>query len=76
MSDKIENKIIRWRLYPSFFKFFGIAILCMVLSFLCAYFIPNLWCLIGIFPICGIGGYFMRNIFPQLMEDVYYEMTR
>lgn len=68
-------KWIRWWLYPSFFKFFGIAILCMVLSFLCAYFIPNLWCLIGIFPICGIGGYFMRKILPQILKDLGNEMS-
>jgi MFS family permease len=75
MSDKIGNKIIRWWLYPSFFKFFGIAILCMVLSFLCAYFIPNLWCLIGVFTVCGIGGYFMRKMLPQLLRDLGNEMS-
>lgn len=70
----MENKWIRWWRYASFWKMFGATTGSVILSLLCALFIPEPWCLIpiGIFVITG--GLLIRKFLPEVLEDLSKEM--
>lgn len=69
-----ERKLIKWWNYASFWKFFGIAIIAMICSILSAVIVRNEWCLVGVFLSCGICGYFMRKLYPDMLMDLQKEM--
>jgi hypothetical protein len=71
-----DYNIICWWKYPSIWALFGIIVLVMTISFLCAYFISNMWCLLPIGVICTIGGYFIRKIFPKVLRDIKKEFDK
>ncbi len=71
-----DVKTIRWWKYKSFLKFFGIGIGVVILSLISALLIPDAWCLCAILPICGVGGYFMRKLIPDVLMDLKKELER
>lgn len=68
------NKIIRWWKYASFWKFFGCAILTVVISFLIAFFTQSVWCLVVVIPIAFGGGVLMRKLLPDVLLDLGKEL--
>lgn len=72
--EKIESKWIRWWKYASFWKFFGTALATVGVSLGFALLIPNAWCLLGVFATCGVGGYFMRKLLPDVLTDLQKEL--
>jgi hypothetical protein len=72
--EKVESKWIKWWKYASFWKFFGVALGAMAGSLASALLIPNLWCLIGVFASCGVGGYYMRKLLPDVLLDLKKEL--
>lgn len=61
---------IRWWRYASVWKVIGLGIGAVVLSLICALFIPGAWCLCGILPICGVCGYFIRKFGMDALADI------
>ena len=70
------TKLFRWWRYSSFWKFFGILFLAVILCFVCAKLISGSWCLFGIFSICGICGYIGYQIFEDVLYDIIQEFER
>jgi hypothetical protein len=70
----MANKTIRWWKYASFWKFFGCAILTVVISFLIAFFTQSAWCLVGVLPIAFGGGFLMRKMLPEVLFDLRKEL--
>lgn len=60
-------RFVQWWKCKSIVKFMIICLLSMLFSFLSIYFIPNIYCLIGVFLSCFIGGYFMRKLLPSIL---------
>ena len=72
--EEEKIKLIKWWKYASFFKFLGIALASAGISLGFALLIPNTWCLPGVFATCGVGGYFMRKLFPDILTDLKKEL--
>lgn len=68
------NKIIRWWKYSSIWKLFGIAYGTVLGSFLCAFFIPEIWNIISVVVICIIGGILIRKNFTNALKDFIKEL--
>jgi hypothetical protein len=72
--EKVESKWIKWWKYASFWKFFGVALASFGISLSFALLIPNAWCLLGVFATCGVGGYFMKKLLPEVLTDLQKEL--
>lgn len=72
MSD---NKIIKWWKYPSIWKFLGTILATMLISLICALFLPEIWNVASILAVCIVGGIFMRKFFPDAIIDFMKEMS-
>ena len=68
--------ILRWWKYKSFWKLFGFAIGAIILSLISALLIPEPWCLFAILPLCGVAGFFMKKIIPDVFKDLITEMEK
>ena len=69
-------KIFRWWAYASFLKLFGVMLLAVLLSALSVMMLPNIYCLLLVFPICGFAGYLGRCLFPEVYRDFVKELER
>lgn len=69
-----ETKLIKWWKYASFWKLFGVALSAMACSLISVLLIPNLWCLIGVFVSCGVGGCFMNKLISDVLRDLIKEL--
>jgi hypothetical protein len=74
MEVKNKDKWIKWWNYPSVWKLLGVMLGAMGASILSAFFIPGIWCLFGVLVSCGIGGYFMRKMIPDVLKDLAKEL--
>lgn len=72
--EEIKSEWIKWWKYASFWKFFGVALASIGISLGFALLIPNAWCLLGVFATCGVGGYFMRKLLPDVLTDLQKEL--
>lgn len=72
--EEVKSKWIKWWKYASFWKFFGVALASIGISLGFALLIPNAWCLPGVFATCGVGGYFMRKLLPDVLTDLQKEL--
>lgn len=72
--EEIKSEWIKWWKYASFWKFFGVALASVGISLGFALLIPNAWCLLGVFATCGVGGYFMRKLLPDVLTDLQKEL--
>jgi hypothetical protein len=69
-----KRKLIKWWNYSSFWKIFGVALASAVVSLGFALLIPNEWCLPGVFATCGVGGYYIRKLLPEVFTDLRKEL--
>lgn len=72
--EEMTNKWIKWWKYASFWKIFGVAFASVGISLGFALLIPGTWCLPGVFATCGVGGYFMRKLLPDVLTDLQKEL--
>lgn len=72
--EEVKSKWIKWWKYASFWKFFGVALVSVGISLGFALLIPNAWCLLGVLPTCGVGGYYMRKLLPDVLLDLKKEL--
>lgn len=72
--EEVKSKWIKWWKYASFWKFFGVALASFGISLGFALLIPNAWCLLGVFAACGVGGYFMKKLLPDVLTDLQKEL--
>ena len=74
--EEVKSNWIKWWKYASFWKFFGIALASIGISLGFALLIPNAWCLPGVFATCGVGGYYMRKLFPDILAALKQELDK
>jgi hypothetical protein len=67
---EIKSKWFKWWKYASFLKFFGVAFASVAISLGFGLLIPNAWCSPFVFATCGVGGYFMRKLLPDVLKDL------
>lgn len=72
--EEVKIIWIKWWKYVSIWKLFGIALASIGISLGFALLIPNAWCLPGVFATCGVGGYFMRKLLPDVLTDLQKEL--
>lgn len=72
---EVKSKWLKWWKYASLSKFIGIGFASVVISLGFGLLIPNAWCSPFIFATCGVGGYFMKKLLPDILKDLHNEFT-